>query len=313
MSPQRTSFGLDLDAATYGCELEMGDVDTHVILPDGNTWCYKDGSICNSNGTANDPKKKLNRYGSEIQVKPASSPEELLRTVKGLYGLLPRKDFNFTTNLHVHIRVPGLKDNLPALKRLAEYLRKNDSAMFNLIDPIPQPLREDYDCLEAWNGALRRFKRRQRSHHYGVSDAVYLAMMKARTPQEFYEAHALLSHNGKRQWHLVVRAGVNLKQLWCDTETIEFRCFTMSLGMDKMLSAFRWPGLLLEAALVTGATPAEILSANRSLVFQRFHPYNYKMDRVFLLTNVLHNSREEARKNYEALIAQGVLRREDLS
>ena len=52
----------DTNLWTYGSELELADLDTRKILPEGNKWDYKDGSIANSNGLANDPKKEFNIF-----------------------------------------------------------------------------------------------------------------------------------------------------------------------------------------------------------------------------------------------------------
>jgi hypothetical protein len=306
-------MAIDLSKITFGAELELGDVDTKIVLPPGNKWCDKDGSICNSNGTANDPKKIFNRYGGEIQMKPENTPEELLRATKEIYDLFSKKHFNFTTNLHVHIRIPGLKDDLEALKKIAAYLRKYDEEIYELIDPNPFPERQlKFSNPDFYNGAVSRWRRRNKSHRYRVSEKVYKLMMNAKSPREFYEAHAPKNRFGQPMWHVVVRAGVNLKQIFEDTETIEFRHFTMSPDLNKMLSAYKWPKLLMEAIFVTGHTPKQILENNPDLVFQNFHPYDHELDKIFRQTNVYHNKRSEVRENYKRLIEQGSINEQSL-
>lgn len=301
---------IDFSKASYGCELELANVDTSITLPEGNTWCTKDGSICNSNGTANDPKHKLNRFGGEIQVRPASSPEELLSTVEELYKLLNVNQdcFNFTTNLHVHIRIPGLSENLDFLKKTAIFTRKYDQQLFNMIEPIPKPNRKDYPSDEAYDGAHARYKRRKRSHQYSVTEATYQKMLSAETPQQFWEAHAAKDKNGKPLWHLVVRAGVNLKQLWEDSKTVEFRHFTMSPDLEKMYNAFCYP-LIFFKCVVRDQDPTEFI---KSMKFQQFYPYNYEMDKIFQMTNVYHNSRPIVEQNYKKLIEEGKLTKQEL-
>lgn len=306
-------MAIDLTKMTFGAELELGDVDTKIVLPPGNRWCDKDGSICNSNGTANDPKKIFNRYGGEIQMRPEASPEELLAATKYIYDLFPVKDFNYTTNLHVHIRIPGLKDDLEALKKIALYLRKYDQEMYELIDPNPFPERQlKFSHPEFYNGAVSRWRRRNKSHRYRVSDKVFKLMMDAKTPREFYEAHAPKNRFGQPMWHVVVRAGVNLKQVFEDTETIEFRHFTMSPDLNKMLSAYKWPKLLMEAIFITGDSPKQILEKNPDLEFQKFHDYNFHLDKIFRKTNVYHNKRSEVRENYKKLIQEGLIDEQSL-
>jgi len=290
---------------TYGCELELGDIDTRISIPHHlGKWDFKDGSISNSNGTANDPQKVLNKFGGEIQVTPASHRAELVDRIDDIYKLFPKKAFNYTTNFHVHVGIPHLRDDLNALKKIATYLKKYGKEMFDLIDPVPKPPKPEIE------GAMKRYKRRLRSHHYQVSDAVYDLMMAAKTPEEFYEAHAPEDQRGRRQWQLVVRAGVNLAHLW-KTNTIEFRCFTMSPDLHKMFDAISWCKAFLEAALETNDSPKNIIEG-RDYDFQKFFPYDEDLDRIFQLTNVYHNSRKTAKKNYEMLIRHGVLTRKEL-
>jgi len=306
---------IDLSKATYGAELELADVDRSIVLPEGNKWCDKDGSICNSNGTANDPKGIFNRFGGEIQVKPANSPEELLQTVEGLYRILnlTPKSFNFSTNLHVHIRVPGLSEDLKALKWIAQYLQFHGKELFQRIEPNDEPIAARYASVEAFEGAYKRFKRRGRSHHYVVPKTIFKRMMDANTPEEFWLAHAAKSQEGKPLWHLVVRAGVNLKQLWEDTGTIEFRHFTMSPDLNKMYCAFRWPAIFLESVFAEPfLNPEQIFAKHPELTFQGFYPYDYEMDQIFQMTNVYHNPRPVVKENYEKLVAKGVIKQEDL-
>lgn len=296
---------INLDDSTLGCELEIGDVDTKIKIPkELGQWDYHDSSIMNSNGTANDPYRLLNRYGGEIQVKPTHSSVKLVNRVCDIYSLFPKRDFNFTTNLHVHIRVPGLRDDVKSLQKIATYLREYGKLMFETIDPIPWP-----DKPES-KGAMARYKRRKRSHHTLVSDRVYKLLMKAKTPKEFWAAHAPVDKYGVRQWHLVQRAGVNLAHLW-KNDCIEFRCFTMTDKKRYLLNAFDWPRLFLRAALETRERPDEQVE-NYGLSFQKFWPYDEDLDRIFQMTNVRHNKRSVAAANYEKLIKKGIISRKEL-
>ncbi len=297
--------------ATFGCELELGDIDTQIDIPSSlGKWDYKDGSIMNSNGSANDPLKKLNRYGGEIQVKPAKTTLDLTNRVLEIYQLFPKKDFNFTTNLHPHIRIPGLKEDLKTLKKIARYIHSYGAQMFDLIDPIPVPVREHNDLQ--FRGAWKRYLRRKRSHHTIPSQRAFEEMMKAKSTEEFYKAHAPKDQSGKPQFHLVQRAGINLMQLWSDTETIEFRCFTMSPDPKKLRSAFRFTRAFL-IAVERERSPEKILKRyDPPLQFQKFWPYDYELDQIFQKTNVRHNKREVAEENYRRLIKQGVLTKEEL-
>lgn len=292
---------------TFGAELEIADIDATVELPKVGLYDYKDYSICNSNGTANDPLKKLNRYGSEVHTIPAKSPEALARYTAKIYDAFQKKSFNWSTNLHVHVHIPGLADNLVMLRRLAEYHHHYGQRMFELVDPIPRP------DVGACRNEIRRFKRRKRSHHYQVSEAVYQKMRKAKSTKEFYLAHAPINQKGMPQWQLVQRAGMSLLQLWRKpASTIEFRCFTMSKHLDRMLSAYQWCFLYLQAALYDGDSPEKILRSNPELSFQKFHKYQAEQDRIFRLTSLHENSRKVVIENYKRLIAGGWINEEEL-
>lgn len=292
---------IDLSKITLGCELELGDVDTSILLPRGNVWCNKDGSIMNSNGTANDPLHKLNRFGGEIQVKPARSEEELLDRVLLLYDLLGNKDLNFTTNLHIHIRIPNLVDDVDMLRKIISYILHYQDRMYNVIDPIPKP-ESDY-------GSIKRYKRRLRSHHGKIPQSVWGKVVNSQTSQELFEN--LVPHkNGKPLWALYLRPGVNIAHLWKQTETIEFRHFTMSVHPQILYDAFCWPRLFIQSIL-DNVSPLKTFR-DHHLSFPSFFPYDPKKDKIFQLTNVYHNTRKVAKENYEKLISSGVLTRREL-
>lgn len=296
---------------TYGAELELADVDTSLNLPKGNLWCYKDGSICNSNGTANDPKKKFNRFGGEIQTRACLSPEELVKEVKKIYQVLNVNEncFNFTTNLHVHIRIPKLLNNLDLLKKFLKYIVKNDKNIYKIIEPISKPIKMEYLTEKSYIGAMKRFKRRKRSHQYNYEASKVPNMLIAQTMEEFFNGAVVRrKSDNKPLWHLFVRPGINLIQI-LDTETIEFRCFTMSQDLTKMYNAFKWCELFVKAVL-KDLNVEEIL--NKGLKFQRFHPYKYELDWIFQMTNVYHNTRKIVKNNYIWLVENNHIKQEEL-
>lgn len=304
---------LDLHDITVGCELELGDIDTKIEIPEKlGVWDYRDGSIMNSNGTANDPLKKLNRYGGEIQVAYDNSCFALAEKVMKIYELFPEVNFNFTTNLHVHIGLKGLKQDLGALQRITQYIDYYGASMLETVDRIPIPEREDFDSKKAFKGAWKRYLRRKRSHHTIPTDEALDRMYEAKTVEDFFKAFAPLDKNGKPQYHLVARPCINLLQLRSPSETIEFRCFTMSPKFKKMLSAFEFCRATIKAALSERQlTPKEILEKN-DFRFQKFWRYKYHKDVIFQLTNVRHNSRQQVEKNYKRLIADGTISKKDI-
>ena len=238
---------MNFKQATFGAELEIADIDTRLTLPAGNTWDRKDSTICNSSGAANDPLKILNKYGSEIQTRPCNSPEELVEEILWIYKVFHGEySFNFTTNLHTHIRVPGLRENLKDMQRILKWVQQHGTQMFDLIDPIPKPRDADFDFVSEYKGALKRYRRRLVSHHHQLGPKAYEAALKAKTIEQFRLGHRVSSKGTILPPALTVRAAVNMLQLW-ETDTIEFRCFTMSDDKLKLYSACCWPYLMLKA------------------------------------------------------------------
>lgn len=293
---------------TYGIELELGDVDTKLKLPKYlGSWDYKDSSIMNSNGTANDPKKILNRYGSEIQVEPEKDPKLLAEKVFEIYKFLEYYSLNFTTNMHIHIRIPGLKGNLFQLKKFAKNIQLHGREIFETIEPIPVPTRSEYPEDVEYKGAWKRYLRRRRSHQTLPTAIRYREIMESRTPLEFYYSFAQKDKKGKPQFHLVQRPGINLMQLWSPTETIEFRCFVMTGVYELLINSVDFVRYFCYSVLNGGWKPP-----TKNYRFQKFFSYDYKRDKIFQLTNVRHNSRQEAERNYQKLFDKGILKRKDV-
>lgn len=293
---------------TYGSELELADLDTRKILPEGNKWDFKDGSIANSNGLANDPKKEFNIFGGEINVKPCSSIEDSVNEIIKIYKSLNYEfTINYTSNFHIHVRVPGLSSSLEDLKKLQQYISKYSDWVWKNIDPIPVPNQKDYDSEEAFKGAKRRYKRRKGSHNRTINNNCYTRMMNASSIKEFYEAHAPLDKDGKLCWGVAPRASINLQQLFNETDTVEFRHFTCSTDKKEIESCFIWCKEFLNCALNTGEHPENILK-KYDFIFPKFKEYDYEIDKIFVQTAVTMNTRKEALANIERLKKEGILK-----
>jgi hypothetical protein len=288
---------IDLKGLTYGCEYEFGDI-WRTELPEGLTWNEKDYSIVSSTGIANDPRGKAYQRGGEINSVPTDSIDKQLAMFELLMQLHPEAAINHRTNLHLHISVPGLSEDLPALKKLLAYIDANQSAIYQAIEPIPMPLREDYLSDEAFKGALKRYKRRKVSHQYKVAKARVEEALQASTVREFFDAHSKLQGNGKRAYGLTTRAGINLLQLQ-ETNTVEFRHFTNTLDVKKLASCFVWVAKFIEGAL-DGASVDELTRAY-AYDFPEFAPYDFNREVGYQYTNFDKNSRKVAESRINKL------------
>jgi hypothetical protein len=282
---------MDFTKVTWGAEYEFGDINRNGILPQGLSWNAKDYSIVSSTGIANDPKGLLYGKGAEINSDPTATVQEQLDFFESLLQANLGPQLNHRTNLHLHVRVPGLSQDLNALKTLLGYIDANQAAIYEAIEPVPVPVRTEYESEVAYKGAVKRYRRRKVSHQYAVPKARVERAMEARTVAEFFAAHAPVQADGNPAWGLTTRAGINLLQLK-ETDTVEFRHFTNTLDVRKLASCFLWVETFIPAAL--DGAPVEQLVAASSMNFPEFVPYNHAMEVGYEYTNFQHHSRRVA-------------------
>ncbi len=262
-------------AMTYGLELEWADVDRRIEIPeDLGSWDTQDYTIVNSNGRANDP---TGRYpiGGEINTKPTSTPMEQAHIAFQLAELL-KPTINYRCNLHVHVAVPGLAEDVNLMKQVALYFRENEKFVFSVVEPIPKPTKEDYADPEELKGAMKRYRRRLFSHHYSLPEERFAELMRASYPTDIYASHAPLSASGLRLFHIAPRPAMNLRSLF-KNGTIEFRHFPGTADWIEIESAVSWCKSFVTAA-ITDQTPAKDLYESRDWIFPQFRPYNHKLE-----------------------------------
>lgn len=291
-----------IQGITYGAEYEFGDIYRCFALPDGLTWNSKDYSIVSSTGIANDPKGNCYTKGGEINSKPTESMSEQIDMFSQLIDMHPEAQLNHRTNLHLHVRVPGLSEQLGKLKQLLAYIDYYQDEIYNLIEPIPVPDPEQFKSEEEFKGAKKRYKRRKVSHQYKVPKERVDRAIQARTVEEFFAAHAPVQANGQPAWGLTTRAGINLLQLK-ETDTVEFRHFTNTKDPEELASCFLWVDNFIEAALDAGS-PQDIYNSVPAWKFPPFQPYNHAMEVGYQWTNFDKNSRKVAEARIADLAAK---------
>lgn len=295
----------DVKKWTYGVELEYGNCDRKIIdLPDGAKWNSLDNTCVSSTGVANDPQGKLYQYGGEINTRPTFTADEqvehIARVNKYLRDNGPAPIVNYRSNLHIHIRVPGLHTNLKALKQLLTYVNTFQEQAFAIVEDIPVPDRNTLPPHEyVWH--KKRYDRRLTSHQHKLPFKRVEAMLAATTPTEFWHEHAHKDAKGNPAWFQCPRAGINLRQLFEETNTIEFRHFPGTLKANEMRSAINWCRDFLNLALNEPDTmPAALLDRNK-YTFPQFEPYEFETEQVYQYTNFDKNSRKVVAERLEAL------------
>jgi hypothetical protein len=292
---------LDLKHITYGAEHELADIPVDTPLPKG--W-YRDPehTIVNSNGIAADPRGELWGFGCELNPTPTDSPEGQVEHLQWIKGKFPMAQVNYRSNLHIHIRVPGLRDDLKSLKRVQTYIHDHFHQIIDVLAPLPRPESADYPAPGEFEGALRRWRRRRVSHRTLLTQERLARQSAARTADEFFSREPPVSKTGKPLWHAQPRLAVSLRQLK-QTDTVEFRHFPGTLDNRKMLAATEWCGVFLLAAI--NNDPIEHLIAwARRRRFPQFPKFVLWMENRFRAT--VHDgtlTREQIAENIKRIIA----------
>lgn len=269
---------------SYGAELELADIDRNRKLPEGFGWDTKDFSMVNSNGIAVDPTGRLHDRGGEIQTKPTTTIREQVENFRELMYLFPEATVNYRSNLHIHARIPGLRDDLEKLKSLQTFIHTVFRNVVGFLEPIPRPLAEDYPTFDAMEGAIWRYNRRKKSHQTFLTPTRLAKQMSATSVKEFFELEVPTSSDGKVMWHAQPRCCVNLRQL-LQTNTVEFRHFPGTTSAEQFRAALQWVFLFIsawEAGADQQELNAEAVRLKPSL--PKFQPYKHELEEIYCLT-----------------------------
>ncbi len=267
---------------TFGAEHEWGDVPQGRGLPSGYGWDRRDITMVNSNGVAVDPKGKSYKFGGEINTPPTKTIKGQVACLTELIEWFPEAVVNHRSNLHIHIRVPGLKDDLEYCKKIQRYIADNKGYL-GVIEPIPKPNHSNFESEEEYSGAMRRYKRRLVSHHKTLTNGAFRLQQKATTMAEFYAAEAPKDKTGKPLFHLAPRCAVNLRQ-FLETDTIEFRHFPGTLKPELLKDCLRWCRDFLIQALSSDPIPAVQLFNEGKYKFPKFTKYVHWREVGYRLT-----------------------------
>lgn len=257
---------------TYGAEHEWADWPLATRLPALYGRDVRDITIVNSNGVANDPTGRLYGFGGEINTPPTDSPEGQVACLSELKSLLPGATVNHRSNLHVHVRSPGLRGDLALLKQVQAYIHANMRRVLAVIQPLPRPSAVEHSPdSEELQGALRRWRRRRVSHQTLLTPARLQRQLSASTAEEFFRLEPPWSKDGKPLFVCQPRLCVSLRQL-LDTDTVEFRHFAGTLDEAEMQACVDWCRDFLLAALQNSSVE-KLLARYDGRRFPVFPPY----------------------------------------
>lgn len=292
-----------MSSFTYGAELELSDWDRAKTLPPGYAIDTRDVTMVNSNGIAVDPKAKLYQYGGEINTPPTDTVGGQLDMLAQVKRLLPEATVNYRSNLHIHIRLPGLGTNLTMLKQVQTYIHANMPKALLQIEPLPRPQDDEYPDAEELDGARRRWRRRRVSHQTLLTYGRLTRQLEATSVEEFYELEVPASRAGTPQWHFQPRLCVNLRQ-HRETDTVEFRHFPGTLDLSEFHTCLRWCQRFLLAALADKPIE-ELLELDEFQTehFPAFEPYCHWQEMLYRVTTHDHTvSKHDIRANISKIL-----------
>ena len=249
------------DKFTYGMEIEWGDVPRSFSIPEHlGTWEYSERDIINLREpyqyVCADPLGIDPPFGGEINTKPTRTWEEQVDRYFELQKLFTDNGtpptIGATAHTHIHCRVPNLRNDIDALKRLTKYIKENQ-----------------HDTVENVYGY---FEHNQMKGAKGAK--MYLKFDGGRTLPDYmsdniinlatdFESFIKMHAAGKDGVSMgrPFRYAINMYALK-HIDTVEFRLFRGTMDRTQLESCFRFVQDFLDAALNDGQSVVELISNN---------------------------------------------------
>jgi hypothetical protein len=266
----------DRNTFTYGAEIEWGDINRTRVIPENlGKWEHAETDIVNIHPPyqyiACDPLGIEPPMGGEINTKPTRTWQEQVNRIMEIHDLFTRAGDKPSTSCvnhgHIHVFVPGLKDDVEALKRLVAYIKDNQQ------DTI-ENCYQFYETSEMKQvpGAKMylKFDGGREMPDYMCDNIINLAT----DFNHFIKLHAA-GKDGVSMGR-PFRYAINT---YCmkHTGTIEFRCFRATTNRKELESQFRFAENFIDAALNYGPTVLEILSHGG----YEFPPFKWSIDEYY--------------------------------
>lgn len=258
----------DKRAFTYGYEIEWGDIDRRLAIPSHlGTWEFAETDILNLHGDyayrAVDPLGLEPPVGGEVNTKPTATWQEQVDRIMEIHQLFvdngDRPSSSCVNHGHLHVRVPGLVDDIDGLKRLIRYIKENQLTTIDRCYGFYK-----HQEMTSFAGATNylKFDGGRPMPDYMCDNIERLAT----DFQSFIKLHAA-GKDGVSMGR-PFRYAINT---YCmkHTGTIEFRCFRSSTKREEIESQFKFAEKFVDAALNDGPSVDEILSSDR-YTFPRF-------------------------------------------
>lgn len=261
--------GIERPKFSFGAELELSDVDRSVDIPkELGSWegpkiaGYYMGSeldIVNTKGkfrgVATDPLCLTCQVGGEIHVNPTYTVESQMYRIMRIFDLFSQVGVACPNHGHIHVAIPGLKEDFRKFKNFCLYFVKYERDIFKVCCGYDEDDREkilDSDLPKEVKDYLL----------YGDakinSDSLYDEIRSCTSTKEILE---VLKNSSVVNYDWVTgdeedvpgshRTCVNLYNL-VKGDTIEFRVFRASINPVEIYSSLRFVEATVTEALKDG-------------------------------------------------------------
>ena len=254
---------------TWGYEIEWGDIDRRLEIPAHlGKWEYAETDIVNIRDPykyfACDPLGLEPPFGGEINTRPTKTWQEQVYRIMQIYEFFiesgNQPSASCVNHGHLHVFVPGLKNDIDALKKLTKYIRRNQTetiaACYKFYDGYGMKKLKNATTYLKFDGG-------REMPDYMCDNIINLA--------NNFDDFIRLQCAGKDGVSMgrPFRYAINT---YCmkHTGTIEFRCFRSSTNKNEIESQFSFAEKFIDAALNDGPDVWKILEEN-SFKFPEFN------------------------------------------
>lgn len=242
-------------------EIEWGDVPRSFSIPEHlGTWEYSERDIINLRdpykNVCADPLGEDPPFGGEINTKPtrtwAGQVERYFELQKLFTDAGHPPTVGVTAHTHIHCRIPGLRDDIDALKRLTKYIKDNQTTTVDRVYGF-----YDHNQMKGAKGAKMylKFDGGRTMPDYMSDNIINLAT----DFNSFIKLHAA-GKDGVSMGR-PFRYAINMYALK-HIDTVEFRLFRGTLDKVELESCFRFVEDFLDAALNDGASVDDLINTN---------------------------------------------------